>query len=120
MLGSNPQDENLIKAHKMFKSQVRDILYSEEVSIVQKCRINQLLQGDANSKLFLASLKQRRQTNVIQRLHTESSGYDDTKEAMEKVAVEYCTRICSTSPPTSMQSFIVRMALTEASRAWMS
>ena len=84
------------------RSEINDLLDSEEILWHQRSRVQWYGQGDRNTKFFHSKATQRRKKNTITGLWDESGNWCETSEGIVAVAISYFEKLYTTSHPSQI------------------
>ena len=85
------------------RKEINEVLIKEEVMWSQRSRALWMKCGDQNMKFFHATATQRQQKNRIEGLWGADGKWQEEKERIEEIIVEYFEKIYSTEHPSEYE-----------------
>ena len=82
------------------RSEINDLLDSEEILWHQRSRVQWYKQGDHNTKYFHSKATQRRKKNTITGLWDDYGNWCETSEGIAAVATSYFEKLYTSSHPS--------------------
>ncbi|XP_074304372.1 uncharacterized protein LOC141639082 [Silene latifolia] len=99
-LNEGERSERLVMERRKLVKEIAQLLKQEEVFWKQRSRAIWLREGDRNTKFFHQKAGQRKKKNFIGKIYDEEGIRREGDEAVEKVAVEYFSKLFTTDNPT--------------------